>query len=239
MVIVETSEGIQRDGIGGLSQRSKLPISPAVAMTADWLTLALGVLPPAPADLSVLRAEGGEARVRLLGHRDGGLLVLMSGADADTTSGVTFVLERPEGAAFAVFGAIAGIKPLSDGTCEVWIELDEVVRWKARRRIELDLPATVTLDDPKTAQHTGPITARLLNLAAEGAGFMINGHYRRGDRIRISTQLGDHPITIAAVVRQVGRRVFGSSRVSCTFEYSEDVADAMRGWAEERDEPAA
>ena len=208
-------------------------------MAADWLTLALGVLPPAPADLSVLRAEGGEAAVRLLGHSDRGLLVRMAPVDADATSGVTFVLERPEGAAFAVFGTIAGIKPLGDGDCEVLIELDEVVRWKARRRIELDLPATVTLDDPKTAQHTGPTRARLLNLAAEGAGLMVNGHYRRGDRIRIGTQLGDHPITIAAVVRQVGRPVFGSSHVSCTFEYSEDVADAMRGWAEERDEPAA
>jgi hypothetical protein len=208
-------------------------------MTADWLTLALGVLPPAPADLSVLRAEGGETAVRLLGHSDRGLLVRMAAVDADATSGVTFVLERPEGAAFAVFGTIAGIKPLGDGDCEVLIELDEVVRWKARRRIELDLPATVTLDDPKTPQHTGPTRARLLNLAAEGAGFMIKGHYRRGDRIRIGTQLGDHPITVAAVVRQVGRPVFGSSRVSCTFEYSEDVADAMRGWAEERDEPAA
>jgi hypothetical protein len=208
-------------------------------MTADWLTLALGVLPPAPADLSVLRAEGGETAVRLLGHSDRGLLVRMAAVDADATSGVTFVLERPEGAAFAVFGTIAGIKPLGDGDCEVLIELDEVVRWKARRRIELDLPATVTLDDPKTPQHTGPTRARLLNLAAEGAGFMIKGHYRRGDRIRIGTQLGDHPITIAAVVRQVGRPVFGSSRVSCTFEYSEDVAEATRRWAEERDEPAA
>jgi hypothetical protein len=208
-------------------------------MTADWLTLALGVLPPAPADLSVLRAEGGEAPVRLLGHSDRGLLVRMAAADADTTSGVTFVLERPQGAAFAVFGTIAGIKPLDDGDCEVLIELDEVVRWKARRRIELDLPATVTLDDPRTARRRGPTTARLLNLAAEGAGFMIHGHYRRGDRLRISAQLGDQPITIAATVRQVGRPVFGSSHVSCTFEYSEEVAAAMRRWAEERDEPAA
>jgi hypothetical protein len=66
-------------------------------MAADWLTLALGVLPPAPADLSVLRAEGGEAQVRLLGHSDRGLLVRMAAADADTTSGVTFVLDRPAG----------------------------------------------------------------------------------------------------------------------------------------------
>jgi hypothetical protein len=73
-------------------------------MPIDWLTLALGVLPPAPADMSVLRAEGGEAPVRLLGHADRGLLVRMAAADAGTTSGVTFVLERPQGAAFAVFG---------------------------------------------------------------------------------------------------------------------------------------
>src|SRR5262249_27052219 len=130
-----------------LSHPAWLPISPAVPMTADWLTLALGVLPPAPADLSVLRAEGGEAHVCLLGHSDRGLLVRMAAANADTTSGVTFVLERPQGAAFAVFGTIAAIKPLGDGTCEVLIELDEVVRWKARRRIELDLTATVMLDD--------------------------------------------------------------------------------------------
>ena len=208
-------------------------------MTADWLTLALGVLPPAPADLTVLRAEGGQASVRLLGHRDRGLVVVMGAADADSTSGVTFVLERPEGAAFAVFGTIAAIKPLADGSCEVLIELDEVVRWKARRRIDLDLPATVTLDDPRDAQHTGPTTARLLNLAAEGACLMVSGHYRRGDRVRIGAQLGDRPITIAAVVRQVGRPVFGGSRVSCTFGHSEVVAEAIRVWVDERDEPAA
>jgi hypothetical protein len=208
-------------------------------MAADWLTLALGVLPPAPADLSVLRAEGGEAQVRLLGHSDRGLLVRMAAADADSTSGVTFVLERPAGAAFAVFGTISAIQPLDDGDCEVLIELDEVARWKARRRIELDLPATVALDEPRTDQHTEPKTVRLLNLSAEGAGFAVKGHYRRGDRLRISAQLGDRPIALAAAVRQVGRPVFGSSYVSCVFAYSEDTAEAILTWLEEREAPAA
>ncbi|MDX6544703.1 MAG: hypothetical protein QOJ31_2036 [Gaiellales bacterium] len=208
-------------------------------MADDWLTLALGVLPPAPADLSVLRAEGGEAQVRLLGHSDRGLLVQMAAADADTTSGVTFVLERPAGAAFAVFGTVSAIRSLDDGDCEVLIELDEVVRWKARRRIELDLPATVALDEPRTDQHTEPKPVRLLNLSAEGAGFAVKGHYRRGDRVRIAAQLGDQPIAVAAAVRQVGRPVFGSSYVSCVFAYSADTAAAMQRWLSERDAPAA
>ncbi len=201
-------------------------------MTDDWLTLALGVLPPTPADLSVLRAEGGEAQLRLLGHSDRGLLVRMTADDADTTSGVTFVIDRLAGAAFAVFGTIATITPLDDGHCEVLIELDEVVRWKARRRIEIDLPATVALDEPRVAQHREPVPVRLLDLSAEGAGFAVKGHYRRGDRLRITAQLGEQPITIAAAVRQVGRPVFGRSRVSCAFPYSEDIAEAMRGWLE-------
>src|SRR5947207_14466034 len=79
----------------GLSHRASLPISLAVTMSSDWLTLALGVLPDAPADISVSRAEGGDAQVRLVGHCDRGLIVRMSDADADTTSGVTFALDCP------------------------------------------------------------------------------------------------------------------------------------------------
>jgi hypothetical protein len=208
-------------------------------MPADWITLALGVLPPAPADLSVLRAEGGEARVRLLGHDDRGLLVRMSADDADTTSGVTFVVERLGGAAFAVFGTISAITPLDDRSCDVLIELDEVVRWKARHRIELDQPATVALDEPRTTQHREPVPVRLLDLSAEGAGFAVKSHYRRGDRLRITLQLGARQITIAAVVRQIGRPVFGRSRVSCAFPYSDDVAEAIREWLQGSDAPAA
>ncbi len=208
-------------------------------MAADPLTLALGVLPPPPADLSALRAEGGEARVRLLGHSDRGLLVRMTAADAESTSAVTFVVARPAGAAFAVFGTIAAIRRLDGDACEVLIALDEVVRWKARRRIDVDLPATVALDDPRTSQHAGARPARLLNLSAEGAGVAVNGHMRRGDRVRITAQLGDRPIIVAAAVRQVGRPVFGSSYVSCTFTHSEDVAEAMARWEEERGGAAA
>jgi hypothetical protein len=53
-------------------------------MPTDWLTLALGVLPTAPADLAISRAEGGQAQVRLCGHCERGLLVQMAVADADT-----------------------------------------------------------------------------------------------------------------------------------------------------------
>lgn len=199
-------------------------------MSTDWLTLALGVLPAAPANLTVARAEGGDADVRLCGHCDGGLLVRMAVADADTTTGVTFVLERPGGAAFAVFGTISAIRPLGDGDCEVLIEVDEVVRWKQRRRVQFDLPATVALFGPPTTHHREPTLGRLLNLSAEGVAFSVRGHYRRGDRIRVRVQMADRPITIVARVLQVGRPVFGHSRVSCTFPYHEDIAEAIHRW---------
>lgn len=208
-------------------------------MPPDWLTLALGVLPAAPADLSVSRAEGGEAHVRLCGHCDRGLLVRMAAADAGTTTGVTFALERPGGAAFAVFGTISAIRPLGDGDCEVLIELDEVVRWKQRRRIQLELPATVVLSEPTTTQRSGPTPVRVLNLSAEGVAFSVRGHYRRGDRVRLSMRMADRQIAIVARVVQVGREVFGQSRVSCTFPYREDVAEVIQQWQAGRDAPAA
>jgi len=199
-------------------------------MPSDWLTLALGVLPTAPVDLSVFRAEGGEAQVRLLGHNDRGLLVRMAGADAATTTGVVFALERSRGAAFAVFGTISALTPLGDGDCEVLIEVDEVVRWKSRRRIEVDLLATVALYEPGATQHQGPTPVRVLNLSAEGAAFAVRGQYRRGDQIRLGMHVANQPITIAARVVQVGSPVFGQSRVSCTFPYQDSIAEAIHRW---------
>jgi hypothetical protein len=177
-------------------------------------------------------------RVRLCGHRDGGLLVEMDAADADATSGVTFALDRPGGAAFAVFGTISANKPLGDGRCQVMIEVDEVVRWKHRRRLELDLLATVALSEPAATPDGGPTPVRLLNLSAEGIAFAVRGPYRRGDRLRLNTQIADRPITIVARVVQVGRPVFGQSRVSCTFPYRDDIAEAIQQQLGER-APAA
>jgi hypothetical protein len=154
----------------------------------------------------------------------------MAGPDADTTAGLTFALERPGGAGFAVFGTISTITPLGDGECEVLIEVDEVVRWKARRRIQLDLPATVALSESPTMQRNEPAPVRVLNLSAEGVAFRARGDYRRGDQIRLSMQLADRPITIAARVLQVGRPVFGQSRVGCAFPYHEGIAETIHRW---------
>src|SRR5438309_295985 len=135
-------------------------------MRQDWLRLALGVLPPPPAALAVSCAEGGEAQVLLLGHCDRGLVVRMAADDADATSGVTFVLEQPSGAAFAVVGTITTLKPLDGGQREVLIEVDEVMRWKRRRRIELDVPATVTLAE--SPMPVAPTRATVASILAEG-----------------------------------------------------------------------
>jgi hypothetical protein len=78
----------------------------------------------------------------------------------------------------------------------------------------------------------------LLNLSAEGIAFAVRGHYRRGDRLRLNTQIADRPITIVARVVQVGRPVFGQSRVSCTFPYRADIAEAIQQQLGER-APAA
>jgi hypothetical protein len=197
-------------------------------MPTDWLTLALGVLPPAPADLTVARAEGGEVDVRLCGHCDAGLLVRMAVADADATSGVIFAIKRPGGAAFAVFGSISTRSPLGGEECEVLIEVDEVLRWKQRRRTDLDLPATVALCDPPTTQHNELTPVRVLNLSAEGVAFSTRGRYRNGDRILLSLQMAELPFVTAARVLQVGRPVFGQSRVSCTFPYHAGIAEEIR-----------
>ena len=45
------------------------------------------------------------------------------------------------------------------GNGQAAAELDEVMRSKALRRIELELPATVALDEPRTDQRTDPAGA--------------------------------------------------------------------------------
>ncbi|MDX6548286.1 MAG: hypothetical protein QOG33_1836 [Gaiellales bacterium] len=209
-------------------------------MADDWLTLALGVLPPPPARISGSRAEGGEVAVRLIGHAEGGLLVRMAVADAEDTSCLTFAVEAPGRGEYAVMGTLCGSTPVDELECDAVIEVDEVLRWKKRPRVELDAPGTVALTGAAVAsERAAPVAVRLLDLSPHGIAFSGAARFRRGDRLRLATELADRTIRVEARVLQVGRPAFGRSRVSCTFPQNDDVDRAIELLREPPDANAA
>jgi hypothetical protein len=197
-------------------------------MAFDWLTLAMGVLPRPPARLTASRAEGGAVEVELIDYTDGGLLIRMDLDDAEATSALTITLDLPERGEYAVAGTLRTTIPVSAHECDVLLEVDEVMRWKKRPRIELDVPATVVLSQGADASERAvPIPVRLLDVSPQGVAFSTASGFRRGDRLRLATTLGDRPVQVEARVLQAGRAVFGRRRVSCTFTASDQVAAAI------------
>jgi hypothetical protein len=197
-------------------------------MSTDWLTLALGVLPPAPVTLTAVRAEGGDVELLLSGHDEQGLLVLVDAADAEETAAVTVALEPAGRGEYAVVGRLEPLaQPGDDGRAEARLLVDEVLRWKKRPRAALDVPATVALvHGAAGSERAAPASVRLLDLAPQGVAFAAAEGYRRGDRLRLGAAVGDHQLLVEARVLQVGRPVFGRCRVSCCFA-GDPVVDAL------------
>ena len=98
------------------------------------------------------------------------------------------------------------------------LKIDEVLRWKRRPRVTLDVPATVVLVQGAAAsERSAPVAVRVLDLAPQGVAFAAPEGFRRGDRLRLGTTVGERQLLVEPRVLQVGRPVFGRCRVSCTF----------------------
>jgi len=203
-------------------------------MQTDWLTLALGVLPEPPAALIAVRAEGGEVELRLEGSDEHGLLVLVDPLDAEETAAVTVALEPADRGEYALVGRLEPLTSGSDGFTQARLVVDEVVRWKKRPRLALDVPATVALvHGAAGSERAAPASVRLLDLGPQGVAFAAAEGYRRGDRLRLGAAVGEHQLLVEARVLQVGRPVFGRCRVSCTFAGDPAVDALLAGSGEQ------
>ena len=187
-------------------------------MQTDWLTLALGVLPAPPVTLRAARAAGGDVELRLTGSDEHGLLVAVDALDAEETAAVTVALEPAGRGEYALIGTLETLGGEQDGLVPARLTVEEVLRWKKRPRMILDVPATVALvHGAAGSERAAPASVRLLDLGPQGVAFAAADGYRRGDRLRLGAVVDDQQLLIEARVLQVGRPVFGRCRVSCTF----------------------
>jgi hypothetical protein len=196
-------------------------------METDWLTLALGVLPAPPVMLTAARAEGGDVGLRLTGSDEHGLLVEIDALDAEETSAVTVALEPADRGEYALVGRLEPLDRAEQGMVPARLTVEEVLRWKKRPRMTLDVPATVALvHGAAGSERSAPASVRLIDLAPQGVAFAAADGYRRGDRLRLGATVGDQQLLVEARVLQVGRPVFGRCRVSCTFA-GDPLVDAL------------
>ena len=127
----------------------------------------------------------------------------------------TLALEVPGRGEFALVGTLAADDAGADTAL---LKIDEVLRWKRRPRVTLDAPATVVLVQGAAAsERSAPVAVRVLDLAPQGVAFAAPDGFRRGDRLRLGTMVGERQLLVEPRVLQVGRPVFGRCRVSCTF----------------------
>jgi len=209
-------------------------------MAAGQLTLALGVLPSPPATLRALRLTGGEITVAFVGSRDERLVLRLSARDAADTSVFTIPLDNG-GGGFAIRCTVQERAQLTQTESEVAAVVDEVVRWKKRGRIEIDVPATVMLLDAEApAQRADPIHVRLSDISSHDVGFASAVPLRRGDRVRLRAVVDDLPLVLDARVTSVGQPAFGRRRVGCVFgAVSAEAARAIDALAAGPDSRAA
>jgi hypothetical protein len=209
-------------------------------MAAGQLTLALGVLPPPPARLRALRHNGGEITVAFVGSVDEWLVLRLSAEDAADTGVFTIPLDAG-GGGFAIRCTVHERTQLSQIECEVTAHVDEVVRWKKRGRIEIDIPATVTLlEADAPAERADPLHVRLSDISSRDVGFAAAIPLRRGDRVRVRAVVDDLPLVLDARVTSVGQPAFGRRRVGCVFgPLSAEAARAIDALASRPDARAA
>ena len=209
-------------------------------MAAEQLTLALGVLPPPPARLRALRLTGGEITVAFVGSRDERLVLRFSAEDAFDTGAFTIPLDAG-GGGFAIRCTVHERTQLSQVESEVAAHVDEVLRWKKRGRIGIDLPATVSLLDAEApAQRADPLQVRLSDVSSHDVGFTAAVPLRRGDRVRVRAVVDDLPLVLDARVTSVGQPAFGRRRVGCVFgALSAEAVRAIDALASRPDSRAA
>ena len=186
----------------------------------DWLTIALGVLPELPHDVSCVRDDGGQLRLSLLEVRDGELYGSLSSLDAEKRVKLTIPIEKEERGGYSVGCTIREVYFLGGLESGAMLHVDEVLRRKPYRlkdRVATDCTATLRTVSASSMPPGTRLLGRLLDISSSGVGVSLETPLEVGDRLEIDTSVHGIRVLGELVAMQASRMAFGRWRVGCQF----------------------
>jgi hypothetical protein len=187
---------------------------------SDWLTIALGVLPELPHDVTCLRDDGGQLRLSLLEVRDGELYGSLASLDAEKGLKLTIPVEQAERGGYSVGCTISEVYFLGGLDSGAMLRVDEVLRrkpYRLKERVATDSTATLRVVSASSIPSGTTLLGRLLDISSSGVGLSLETPLAAGDRLEIDTSVQGVRVLGELVALQSAKMAFGRWRTGCQF----------------------
>jgi hypothetical protein len=186
----------------------------------DWLTIALGVLPELPHEVTCLRDDGGQLRVSLLEVREGELYGALPSLDASKGLKLTIPVEKAERGGYAVGCTITETYFMGGLDSAAMLTVNEVLRrkpYRLKERIAADSTASLRVVTSSRVQPSTALVGRLLDISSSGVGISLEAQLEVGDRLQIDTSVDGVRVLGELVAMQATKMAFGRWRLGCQF----------------------
>jgi hypothetical protein len=200
----------------------------------DWLTIALGVLPPLPHTLTCLRDDGGQLELTLIEARDGELHAKLELLEARKGLSLTIPVEKAERGGYSVGCTITETYFLGGLESAATLTVDEVRRrkpYRLKERLAADSTATIRVIASRHRPAASVLTARVLDISSSGVGISTEMQVEIGDRFQIDTLIHNIHVLGEITAVQSSRMAFGRWRVGCQFTrlplHTENLIDQL------------
>jgi len=213
-------------GTGALSAQVKrmapLPIQGDRMSQTDWLTIALGVLPDMPAQVTCLLDDGGKFDMTLVDVRDGELYGTLASLDAVKGVRVTIPIEKAERGGYSIGCTITEVYFLGGLESGAMLTVDEVLRrkpYRLKERITADSAASIRVVSSEHTAGGSTLVGRLLDISSSGVGMSVETHLEKGDRLQVDTTVQGVRVLGELTVVQASKMAFGRWRIGCQFTH--------------------
>jgi hypothetical protein len=186
----------------------------------DWLTIALGVLPELPHNVTCLRDDGGQLRVSLLEVREGELYGEMPSLDATKGLKLTIPVEKAERGGYSVGCTITETYFMGGLDSSAMLTVNEVLRrkpYRLKERIVANATASLRVITSSRVQPSTTLVGRLLDVSSSGVGVSLETELEVGDRLSIDTSVEGVRVQGELVAMQATKIAFGRWRLGCQF----------------------
>jgi hypothetical protein len=182
----------------------------------DWLTIALGVLPELPHDVTSLRDDGGQLRVSLLEVREGELYGAMPSLDASKGLKLTIPVEKAERGGYSVGCTITETYFMGGLESAAMLTVNEVLRrkpYRLKERIATNSTATLRVVTSSRVAPSTTLLGRLLDISSSGVGISLESQLEVGDRLQIDTSVDGVRVLGELAAMQATKMAFGRWRL--------------------------
>jgi PilZ domain-containing protein len=188
----------------------------------DWLTIALGVLPEMPAQVTCLRDDGGKFDMTLVDVRDGELYGTLASLDAAKGLRITIPIEKAERGGYSIGCTLSEIYFLGGLDSGAMMTVDEVLRrkpYRLKERITADSAASIRVVSSQRAGSGSTLVGRLLDISSSGVGMSVETTLEKGDRLQVDTTVQGVRVLGELTVVQASKMAFGRWRIGCQFTH--------------------